>query len=102
MLVAAPVCTVWIEDRSPARLSLSIISTPPEHRRKGHATAALAALTAFADTHGLALSLTPDGGFQGHTGMSTAQLTSLYRAHGFRPHRDQSVMDTMLRLPRTP
>lgn len=80
-------------------VSLAILSVPHEHRRTGQATAALAALTAAADAHGITLSLTPDSCL----GTPTPILHRLYLAHGFRMNtgraRDHEIFDSMVRRP---
>lgn len=98
MLAAAPHASVSLHTKDYG-LSLSIISIPTEHRRNGEATAALQALTAYADAEKITLSLTPDSCF----GISTRVLHRIYLAHGFTfnkgRHRDFRISDSMKRLP---
>lgn len=80
-------------------LHLDTIFTAREHRRTGEATAALNALTAYADAHHLTLALTPDPIF----GTPKAALVRLYARHGFIPNsgrnRSYEILDTMYRRP---
>lgn len=95
MVRAAPPVVVSLADK-PYGLSLSVISVPKNFRRQGHATAALKALTAHADSLGIILSLTPDSCF-GQTPL--AALLTLYQAHGFTRNRDPQILDTYVRHP---
>lgn len=98
MRVAAP-HTYPIVRAGQSALHLDNLSTAAPRRRTGQATAALAALTAYADAHGLTLALTPDDIY----GTPKRVLVSLYARHGFIPNtgrnRNLTLVDTMYRHP---
>ena len=78
-------------------LVLHLIRVPEHLRGEGRAEAALTAICAWADDHGLAVALTPSGDF----GASRPRLERWYRRHGFRLNagrrRDFAVRETMIR-----
>lgn len=101
VLAAVPQATVILSDPAGTdrMLALALISLPAPARRQGHGHAALAALTAYADAHGLTLALTPDDGF----GTPITPLVRFYRSHGFIPNhgraKDYRTMHMMIRQP---
>jgi GNAT superfamily N-acetyltransferase len=78
---------------------LSVLIVPEGERNSGTGSAVLAALTAYADAHGLPLATTPSADFGG----SVARLRRFYARFGFAPNkgraRDYGTQETMIRRP---
>jgi len=95
MRAAAPAAVLDVRDKGPQRVSLTMLSLPAASRRSGQGSAAMAALTAYADAHSLTVTLTPDSSL----GTPLAVLHRFYRAYGFHPVRNPEWLDTWTRYP---
>lgn len=68
--------------REGALIEIVSISTPPAHRRKGYANAAMAAVCALADELNVQVALRP---VPFDTRLTPDELGCWYRKHGFEP-----------------
>ena len=94
-----PGLDLWISLGPSGDLQLSQIVVPKDQRNSGIGTAVMRELIAFADRHGLPMSLTPDSSYGG----SVARLRVFYRRFGFvlnkGRRKDYRFSNAMLRRP---
>jgi GNAT superfamily N-acetyltransferase len=94
-----PSVRVSIETNAAGFVILSRLVVPKGARNDGTGSAVMAALTAYADAHGLPLATTPSADFGG----SVARLRRFYARSGFAPNkgraRDYGTQETMIRRP---
>lgn len=84
-------------------IRLSSLIVPRDGRREGRGTAAMEALTEFADDHGRRLVLTPAVQDRHHGTTSQSRLVAFYKRFGFVQnkgrHKDFRYIDMMIREP---
>jgi GNAT superfamily N-acetyltransferase len=94
-----PGVRVSLETNAAGFVILSALIVPKGARNSGTGSAVLAALTAYADAHGLPLATSPCADFGG----SVARLRRFYARFGFAPNkgrsRDYGTQETMIRRP---
>lgn len=81
-------------------VSIDNITVPDSERGQGHGARAMTDIIAWADDHGITLTLTPSSDF----GASKSRLEKWYRSLGFKPNagrsKDFRFRETMIREPK--